>query len=304
MQNKTRLKIILYEYKLVQNSIISEYDNFQISLSFNSKTITTDKMKFNSSFQFNSGNIFYFDLPEKIDNKQVIKIKIITSSWLVFNTVICSCEINCINKSKTLNNNKRWYSMKNKENKEIMKILISISGLINEKDEQENVKLSDISYFNNTKNNQMSFISNNSCIDNDELVPKTINNTIIIKTSRYNTKTKNSYSNISSKDFFTHYYNNTNHSSFIPEKNIKQNKKENAKLKQKEENQIYKYGNKSCLLDGKYYNYADDNENGENINMNNIISLIERYKNEGGDKNAINQFMEKINKLKEKESNL
>ena len=94
MQNKTRLKIILYEYKLVQNSIISEYDNFQISLSFNSKTITTDKMKFNSSFQFNSGNIFYFDLPEKIDNKQVIKIKIITSSWLVFNTVICNCEIN------------------------------------------------------------------------------------------------------------------------------------------------------------------------------------------------------------------
>jgi hypothetical protein len=51
---------------------------------------------------------------------------------MIFNTVICSCEINYKKNISNFNGIARWFSMKNKENKEIMKILISISNLTDE----------------------------------------------------------------------------------------------------------------------------------------------------------------------------
>ena len=167
MQNKNRLKITLYEYKLEQNSALSEFSNFYISISFNSKTVTTDKININSSPKFKSGIIFNFDIPDQISEKQSIIINSIGTSWMLFNTVICSCQINYLNIISNFNNVKRWYIMHNKENKETMKILISLSliDLNSYKNDQENIKLFDIPLFN-TKN---SFI-NNSTITNNSFV--------------------------------------------------------------------------------------------------------------------------------------
>ena len=310
MQNKNCLKIILHEYKLEQNSVLSEYGSFYISISFNSKTVTTDKININSSPKFKSGNIFNFDIPEQISEKQSIVINSIGTSWMLFNTVICSCEINYINNLSNFNNIKSWYSMKNKENKEMMKILISISilDLNNYKNDQENIKYFDIPMFN-TKNSFInnSTITNKSFIENKELVSKKLNTSIISKTQRYKMKEKNSNPNIFSNDLFLHLYHNTNDSSIIPEnKSIKNNNypKENNCNIPNEEIKYNNTENKSCLLNEKYINFLDDNKNDENTDLNKIMSLIDKYEKGGGNKNKVKQFMEKINLIKEKETNL
>jgi len=300
MQNKNRLKITLYEYKLEQNSTLSEFSNFYISISFNSKTVTTDKININSSPKFKSGIIFNFDIPDQISEKQSIVISSIGTSWMLFNTVICSCEINYLNNISNFNNVKRWYVMHNKENKETMKILISISliDLNNYKNDQENIKLFDIPLFN-TKNSFInnSTITNNSFVENKELIPKKLNTSIISKTQRHKIKEKNSNPNIFSNDLFLHLYNNTNDSSIITEnKSINNNKK-------KEEIKYNNTENKSCLLNDKYINFLDENKKDENTDINQIITLINKYEKEGGNKNKVKQFMEKINLIKEKETN-
>ena len=94
MQTRNCLKIILYEYKFTENSTKTEFGNFTISITFNSKTCTTKKININLNTKFKSENIFYFDIPEDINDKLSILIDSISTSWMIFNTVICSCEIN------------------------------------------------------------------------------------------------------------------------------------------------------------------------------------------------------------------
>ena len=295
MSNKNRLKIILYEFKFSQNSSLSEYGNFRISISFNSKIISTDKININSCSKFTTGNIFNFDIPEVIDDSQSIIINSIGTSWMIFNTVICNCEINYINNLSNFNGIKRWYSMRNKEKKEVMKLLISISILEinNEKIEQENKNSVDIPLFNA----KISII-NNSFIATKELTSKKLNNSII------NNKTKNSDSNIATKDLFNNLNKNSNSSSITPKNKInnKQYQKKNTFDKQNKENIYNKSENKFCLLTENYNNYLKDLDVDENIDINKIISLINKYEKEGGDTKIVKQFNEKINVIKIKET--
>ena len=293
MQTKNRLKIALYEYKFTSNISVSEYNNVCFSITFNSKTISTDKINiYNNSKnnKFQIGKIFYFDIPEKIDDKLTIIINLISTSWMVFNTVICSCEVNYKQNLNDFNNVKRWISLKNKENNEIIKILISICDLNNKKEKNENKKLLDIPLFNtkesfvkNTTKSNASFIDNN----------KVLNNTIITKTQRY----KNTNSNNSSKDLFVHLNNNTNNSSIIIENILN---KRNCKKK----NTYTNINDKTYSLEENYMTFINNNQNSENVDLNKILFLIEKYENEGGDKNIIKKFKEDITALKEKESNL
>ena len=71
MQNKNFLKLSLYECKFDKNSQITDFGNFKLSISFNSKTFTTDKININHT-KFKSGKFFYFEIPQKIDDSQKI----------------------------------------------------------------------------------------------------------------------------------------------------------------------------------------------------------------------------------------
>ena len=56
MQNKNFLKLSLYECKFDINQL-SDYGNFKLAISFNSKTFTTDKININHT-KFKGGNFF------------------------------------------------------------------------------------------------------------------------------------------------------------------------------------------------------------------------------------------------------
>ena len=295
MQTKNRLKITLYEYKFTSNISLSDNNNLHFSLTFNSKTISTDKININNNSKNNKiqiGKIFYFDIPEKTSDELIIIINLISTSWMVFNTVICSCELNYKQNINKFNNIKRWISLKDKENNEIIKILISICDLNNIKEKNENKKLLDIplfntkeSFVNNTTKSNASFIDNNNGL----------NNTTITRTQRY--KNNNSNLNNSSKDLFIHLNNNTNNSSIITENNYN-----NRNFKKK--NTYTNLNDKAYSLEENYMKFINNNKNKENVEYNKILFLIEKYQNEGGDKDIIKKFKEDIAMLKEKEANL
>ena len=84
MQNKNFLKLSLYECKLEKNIQLSDFGNFKMSISFNSKTLTTDKINISHS-KFKSGKFFYYEIPNTIDDKENISISAIGTSWMFFN---------------------------------------------------------------------------------------------------------------------------------------------------------------------------------------------------------------------------
>jgi len=338
MQNKSFLKLSLYECKFEKNSKLQDYGNFKLSISFNSQTFTTEKISINHN-KFKSGKFFYFEIPQKIDDNSNLTISAIGTSWMFFNTVLCSGEINYKKNLSNFNDKKYWYPLKNKENKELMQILISIwteySILDNNINEGHSSKLVDLSLFNE----KSSFI-NNSSIENVILTEKNeqkqqkLNNTTILRTQRDDNKSNNT--NISSRGLFMHLYKETNPSSFYQDNNTNINKTSNniiyntlsnVELKNNNsKNNSRKFNNNlrnnfdnsspfivkenlSGLLNGNNISYNNNNKNeiefeNNKIEYEQIISLIEKYDKEGGDKNNVKKLWEQVNLLKEKEKNL
>ena len=233
MQNKNFLKLSLYECKLDKNSQLSDYGNFKLSISFNNKNFVTDKININHT-KFKSGKFFYFEIPQIIDDNQNLSISAIGTSWMFFNSVICSCEINYKKNLSNFNDKKYWYPLKNKDNKEIMQILISIwteySILDSSSDPAygQSSKLADISLFND----KSSFINHSSLCNVTNLTQKNepkqqkLNNTTMIRTQRDENKSNNTNTNISSKGLLKHLYKETNPSSLCQD-NININKTTN-----------------------------------------------------------------------------
>ena len=271
MQNKNFLKLSLYECKLEKNIQLSDFGNFKMSISFNSKTLTTDKINISHS-KFKSGKFFYYEIPNTIDDKENISISAIGTSWMFFNSVICSGEINYKKNLSIFNDKKFWYPLKNKENKEIMQILISIwteySILDNNNNNDgyaQSSKLADISLFNE----KSSFINNSSLgnvtlTDKYEMKPQKLNNTTMIKTQRIENKSNNSNTNISTKGLFMHLYKETNRSS-LGQENTNINKTTNNivfknltninnKNNKKNNNLNYRNNNNSSLRNNNYDN--------------------------------------------------
>ena len=172
MQNKNFLKLSLYECKLKKNSPVSDLGNFKISISFNSKTYSTDKINI-SQAKFKSGKFFYFEIPHEIEEKENITISAIGTSLMFFNSIICNGEINYKKNLSIFNDKKFWFTLKNKENQEIMQIYISIwteYSILEIKTKElftQPSKLADISLFNE----KTSFI-NNSSVGNVTLIEK------------------------------------------------------------------------------------------------------------------------------------
>jgi len=336
MQNKNFLKLSLYECKFDKNQL-SDYGNFKLSISFNSKSFTTDKININHT-KFKGGKFFYFEIPQTIDENQNLSISAIGTSWMFFNSIICSGEINYKKNLSNFNDKKFWYSLKNKENKEIMQILISIwteySILDNTTDLEgiQQSKLFDISLIND----KSSFI-NHSSLFNMTMTEKNdktkLNNTTIGKPQKDINNT-----NKSSKGLLINSNKETN-PSFIQD-NLNINKTSNNIIfnNLNNANKINKINNKpknnllnrninnidnnsyafsspfivkdslSGLLIGNnisYINNKTENDMDNNkIEYDKIIALIEKYEQEGGDKNSIKKLYEQINILKEKEKNL
>ena len=341
MKNKNFLKLSLYECKLEKNIQLSDFGNFKISISFNSKTFTTEKININHA-KFKSGKFFYYEIPPIIDDNINLSINAIGTSWMFFNSVICSGEINYKKNLSIFNDKKFWYPLKNKENKDIMQIFISIwteySILDNNANEPyaQSSKLIDLSLFNE----KSSFI-NNSSIGNVTLTEKNepkiqkLNNTVMVKTQRDDNKSNNT--NISSKGLFMHLYKETNPSSLCQDNsninktannivfsnisniNNKNNKNKNNLNHRNNNNNSLRSNydnsspftakdNLSVLLTGEnlsYINTKNENDLDNNkIEYDQIISLIQKYEKEGGDKSIIKKLWEQINLLKEKEKNL
>ena len=340
MHNKNFLKLSLYECKFDKNSQLADYGNFKLSISFNSKTFTTDKININHT-KFKSGKFFYFEIPQKIDDNQNITISAIGTSWMFFNSIICSGEINYKKNLSNFNDKKYWHTLKNKENKEIMQILISIWTEFSIFDTNtdgtfiKSSKMADISLINE----KSSFI-NNSLIGNvtlpekNEIKQEKLNNTTMLRTQRE----ENKNNNISSKGLLMHLYKDTNPSSLYHEnnninkttnniilntlsnvnkKNIK-NKNNLTNHRNNNNNTVrnnYDYSspfiakeNLSSLLNGNNFSYINNrNENeidNNKIEYEQITALIEKYEKDGGDKNIVKKLWEQINLLKEKEKNL
>ena len=208
MQNKNFLKLSLYECKIEKNSQLSDYGNFKLSISFNSKTFTTDKLDINHT-KFKGGKFFYFEIPQIIDDNQNLVINAIGTSWMFFNTIICSGEINYKKNLSNFNDKKFWYPLKNKENKEIMQILISIwteYSILDSKNDLGGLpssKLEDMSIFND----KSAFINSSSVTltEKNDTKKSKLNNTTTIRTKR-----DENNNNISSKGLFMHLYKQTN----------------------------------------------------------------------------------------------
>ena len=338
MQNKNFLKLSLYECKFDKNSQITDFGNFKLSISFNSKTFTTDKININHT-KFKSGKFFYFEIPQKIDDNQNITISAIGTSWMFFNSIICSCEINYKKNLSNFNDKKYWYSLKNKENNEIMQILISIwteysildtnnDGVI-----RKSSKMADLSLIYD----KSSFINNSltgniTLTEKNELRHEKLNNMTIMRTQRE----ENKNNNISSKGLLMHLYKDTN-PPFLYQDNINKTtnniilstlsnaNKKNIKNKNNFNNHSNNNNNTvrnnydnsspfiakenlSSLLIGNNFSYINNRKENEldnnKIEYEQIIDLIEKYEKDGGDRNIVKNLWEQINLLKEKEKNL
>ena len=251
---------------------------------------------------------------------------------------ICSGEINYKKNLSNFNDKKFWQSLKNKENKEIMQILISIwteySILDNTTDLEgiQQSKLFDISLIND----KSSFI-NHSSIFNLTFTEKNdknkLNNTIIGKPQRDsnndNKPTKGLLinSNKETNPSFIQDNVNINKTSNNIIFNTLNNQNKMNKINNKVKNNLVNRNinnidnnnfafsspfivkdNLSGLLIGNnisYINYKNENDFDNNkIEYDKIIALIEKYEQEGGDKNSTKKLYEQINILKEKENNL
>ena len=322
MQSQNKLKITLYEIILDKNTDLSDINKFHLSISFNSTVNTTDKISINSQI-INFNKSFNFEIPKEINETLSILINALGTSWMFFNREICSCEINYKQNLYKFNDEKKWYSMKNKENKEIMKILVSIYNeenqfIINNELEipYPNSKLVEIPLFN-TKS---SFI-NNSSISNssfDEKIPKKLNNTIISRPQRVININKISHPNLSSNELFVHLTNDSDHSSLCKKNiinkiscnvGINKNKYQKKNTFQKIDKSITKMLSSSLeekdkdKIDINKNNLLDENKD-ENIDINNIKYLLEKYEKEGGDKKIINKYNEQLKFLIIKEEKL
>ena len=270
MQNKNFLKLSLYEGKLEKNNQVSDLGNFKISISFNSKTFTTDKINLMNG-KFRSGKFFYYEIPHTIDDKENITISVIGISWMFFNSIICSGEINYKKNLSIFNDKKFWFPLKSKENQEIMQVLISIwteySILDNNEPYAQSSKFVDISLFND----KSSFINNSSIgnvtlTEKNEIKPHKLNSTTMVKAHINSTNNTSKNTNISSKGLFRHLYKDTNPSSLYPD-NININ------------NNMNKTSNNIVFNTLSNINYKNNKTKNNLNNRNNNNSLRNNYDN-------------------------
>ena len=310
MQNKNFLKISLYECKLEENEKLSSFGNFKLSISFNDKIFTTDKI-IKSQTKFKGGKIFYFELPQDINESHDIMISAIGTSWMFFNSTICSLNINFQKNLSMFNDQKHWYFLKNDENKNTIKILISIwteysllDGVISH---SQTSQAGDASVFN-----EQSTYINHSSLFNTVLTDKIdskqkLNSTATMVRSQRDNGTKGLLMN---------FYNDTNqliYNQEIPNKLLpnnfiilSENRNNNTFNPVMEDmannhisNDIVNNGRNTAFDINNIYSNNLDNTN--IIEFEDIMELIDKCEKEGVDPNMIKNLRSKVEELREKE---
>ena len=226
--NNTYIKLIIYEsHLLLPNSkLTNNIFPYTISIQFNNspENIIPYIKKANEIFNISDTKFKY--LVKKSDKNVILKINCYARTSSKLKKSIASCVIKLENERniKKLNNGnnlKKWYFLKNKEGKKILKLLISIDyyslenisnnfynkeknyPIYTDSEQDNNIIINNQDcinmHINSITNNNLNIITNNIYMTNlnisslDELLIETINNNTIDK-KRY--ESKNFFTNI------------------------------------------------------------------------------------------------------------
>ena len=295
--NNTYIKLIIYESHLLANSkLTNNIFPYSISIQFNNSSEKIIPSIKNANEIFNISSTKFKYLINKSDKNVSLKINCFTKNSSKLKKNFASCVIKLENKRniKKLNNGsslKKWYFLKNKDNKKILKLLLSINyysletisthfyekenknQIYTESEQDNNIIINNPDcinmHINSITNNNLNIITNNIYMTNlnisslDELLIEKINNNTIDK-KRYK-----------SKNFFT-----------------------NILIKNKEQNENY-------LLQNNFYSIIDNTL--EKINpqftkkSNCLVGKIENCENQNNIYNKDKYIFEEKNKFLNKE---
>ena len=298
--NNTYIKLIIYESHLLTNSkLTNNIFPYSISIQFNNSSEKIIPSIKNANEIFNISSTKFKYLINKSDKNVSLKINCFTKNSSKLKKNFASCVIKLENKRniKKLNNGsslKKWYFLKNKDNKKILKLLLSINyysletisthfyekenknQIYTESEQDNNIIINNPDcinmHINSITNNNLNIITNNIYMTNlnisslDELLIEKINNNTIDK-KRYK-----------SKNFFT-----------------------NILIKNKEQNENY-------LLQNNFYSIIDNTL--EKINpqftkkSNYLTNKIENCENQNNIYNKDKYIFEEKNKFLNKEKTI
>ena len=257
LQYKNYLKFSLFSSEISQETL-NTLTNYKLRIEFNNKFYETEKITIPIK-EFKGGKYFYFEIPFSLEQNYFIIMKIISTSWMLFNTIISEQKINFNENFSNFNDQKYFLNFKDENNNIIVKILISLwcDFSYNNNNNSNNSNSS----FNN--NNYNSFYKNNSIesnINNNNLNNNNNNNNL--------NKTYNKIlGDISSYDFVTNL-NNT----VISNKNNNNNVHHNYNNSKVSNNSSNNNNNNTNILPQNLNKNNSFSPHSERVNISNIFS--------------------------------
>ncbi len=128
MQYKNYIKFSLFECKICDDDPSNQnLGTYKIKISFNQQIVETEKISSNYK-EFKGGKCYYFEIPNNTINNETLYLEIsaIGTSWMVFNSTLCSLFIPFFDNINNFNDQKQNYYLKNKKGNNIIAILSSI----------------------------------------------------------------------------------------------------------------------------------------------------------------------------------
>ena len=128
MQYKNYIKFSLFESKICEDIPSNQnLGTFKIKISFNNQIVETEKISSNYK-EFKGGKCYYFEIPNNTINNEPLYLEIsaIGTSWMVFNSTLCSLYIPFFDNINNFNDQIQTYYLKNKEGNNVIAILSSI----------------------------------------------------------------------------------------------------------------------------------------------------------------------------------
>ena len=128
MQYKNYIKFSLFECKICEDIPSNQnLGTFKIKISFNNQIVETEKISSNYK-EFKGGKCYYFEIPNNTINNEPLYLEIsaIGTSWMVFNSTLCSLYIPFFDNINNFNDQIQTYYLKNKEGNNVIAILSSI----------------------------------------------------------------------------------------------------------------------------------------------------------------------------------
>jgi len=92
LQYKNYLKFSLFSSEISQETL-NNLTNYKLRIEFNNKFYETEKITVPIK-EFKGGKYFYFEIPFSLEQNYFIIMKIISTSWMLFNTIISEQKLN------------------------------------------------------------------------------------------------------------------------------------------------------------------------------------------------------------------